>query len=325
MRSFPVKSVATTFLLVLVSTAALAGDTLTVRLKRAVTIESDSVKLSDIIDTAGTDIEFARRFGNVTLDLAPDAAAVDHSLVLAALSQAGADLDAIRFTGSGGATLERGLEINLPESARAKITALISSGYGVPAADMTLKTARLLPKPRNNDPQGLTFSDFTALDLSHLNRAKFKATLTDDMGSRTACTLTLNLAVETTVVTAAADLEAGITLTDTDIVSGRAPLTSLSGRILAATDLKGKAFKVRDAIGRDDIITDHDVSEILQIKKGAPVTLTYKTAMISIKATGTLQDDAEVGSVVQAENVDSKRSVTGRLVSKDEVEVSYAN
>jgi flagella basal body P-ring formation protein FlgA len=296
-----------------------------VKLKSRVSLNVETVRLGDLVDAEATDLDFVKRYGAVKIETADEADAIDHSTVIAALIGSGADLDGIRFLGNAGIALERGQKIELPQTVAAATATLLNSAYGVPGADLTVKSARILPKLSGDDMAGFKFSGLKADDVSDLSRSRFSVVIENDAGERSTHALFLNLSVETAVVTAASDLEAGQTLVETDYVSGRAPLKGLSGKIITANELNGKPFRVLGNVRKDETLTADSVGEIQQIKKGSPVTLSYKTGMLRIQATGTLASDAEIGATVQVENADSKRLVTGRLIAKDEVEVGYAN
>lgn len=296
-----------------------------VAFKQRASLNVETVRLRDLVDAENTALDFVKKFGDVKIEIAEDAENVDHSTVLSALLAAGADVGAIRFLGNAGVTLERGQRIDLPQNVADGVESLLNADYGVPRADVSVRSARIRPKLPSAELASLKFSGLAAEDLSDLNRSRFSVSVESENGDRASYSLFLDLSVETAVVTAAIDLEAGQSLMETDYVSGRAPLKSIPGRLVAAGDLKGRPFKTLANLRKDDVLTAERVGEVQQVKKGTPVTLSYKTGMLSIQANGVLADDAEIGATVQVENADSKRLVSGRLVKKNEVEVGYAN
>lgn len=313
-------------LLLIAAPASAEDGRLEVQFKNMVTMEEETLLVKDLVDTDNTDIEFVSRYGNLKItDLSPEADKIDQTKLIGVLITAGADIDQIMFKQGSAVKLERGQEIELTDDQSARLIAAVTGDYNVPAKDIAIESARILPKLEELALDGFKFAGIKAKDLSDLRHAKFIASVEDFDGNRTAHTVTLKLKIETPVITAAADITAGEGLTDTHYFAGRMPLDSLNGRLVSATEIKGKAIKATTEIKKGEVLTADLVKESKLIKEGSAVTLSYKTSLLNIKAQGTLLEAGEIGAEVRVENADSKRTVLGRLISQDVVEVANAN
>lgn len=305
--------------------SAWADDVLQVQFKSHITSPGNSIQLKDVIDNEHTDLEFMQRYGNMTLNaLKSDAEKIEPMQIMALLGQSGADMTKIQFKQFGSIALERGQTVELPNTLKQKIISDIAVNYGIPEQDIGFGATRVLPKLPSEQTNDLKFSQIVIHDLSHLDQVKVTAFVEDQNGHTTTHDFSVALNINTNTLTAAQDIPAGSPLQTSKYWSARSKLTELNGRILLPDAVKDKTLRTNTNIQKGAVILANAVDETQAVTRGKVVTVSYKTAQIDIKTQGTLLDDAEVGSLVRVENLESKRSVTGRLLSKDLVEVAHA-
>lgn len=302
---------------------ALSGETLKVTIRESVTLSGDSLKFSDIIDSENTDIDFVKKYGAIKVtDSQDDDARLDRTRLISLLFKAGAPVEDIRLVMSQAVDVERGQKIELKDEQHNQIIRLLGGDYGVPAADIKIGEAAILPKISDEQKQLLHFKSVKPQDLSRLSRAAFQVVMLDDDGLDRKYTLYISLGIETQVAQAQKDMSVGDVLTADDYVLGRQKLASLSGKLVQQKDIKDGTIKVIQSIDRDQILTSGLVRLAQRVKEGTTVTLSYKTAFINVKTVGVIKEGGEIGEMVRVENSDSQQTVTGRLISKDTVEVA---
>ena len=311
-------------LLVFATPTRASDDVIQVQFKTHITSAGATIPLKDMIDNDRTDLEFMQRYGNIVLtSVAAEAEQIDPAQIMALLSKSGADMTKIQFKQFGSIALERGQSVDLPSEFKQKIVNELNAMYGIPTQDVIFSNARVQPK-LPAESTNMKFSNIVLGDLTKLDQARIMATLTNTDGSSMSYDFTVALNITTTTLTAAEDIPAGTTLTDNKFWSARSTINSLSGRILLPTSVKGKLIKTTSAVAKGEVILASAVQEAHEVARGKVVTVSYKTAQIDIKTQGTLLDNAEVGALVRVENLESKRSITGRLLSEDLVEVADA-
>lgn len=318
-----------TFLLVILSlllftSHVAASDIVTVTLKGHVTMDSDRLLMRDIVDSQETDLEFIEKYGNLKINALNETTdKIDHTKLLGSLYIAGADVEQIRFRKNTSTHLERGQKIDFSTSEKAKVIKKIAQSFQIPEQDIKIEKTRLLPSLKELSLDGLKIRKLSLADFRDLNRAKMEVSVEDFDGNKTNHTLFLQLNIETPVVTASQNLEAGQSVEEKDYLVGRKKLNSLTAPLANASLMKSKTFKTVSDIKKGDVISQNLINESLIIKEGTLVTLSYKTPFLNINTQGKLLGSSEVGKLVQVENIDSKRTVTGRLLAKDLVEVAH--
>lgn len=114
----------------------------------------------------------------------------------------------------------------------------------------------------------------------------------------------------------------GETIQDEDITLKEVPENQLMGGVIVEKEaLIGTQPKSgRLLSGRP--IRSHQVTHELLLRKGALVTLTYKTTNMVLQAKGRSLDNGTLGSVVRVTNIDSNQMLEGIITSPNEVTIS---
>lgn len=300
-----------------------ADDIMKVTLKESMTLTADTVRFSDIVDADATDIEFIKKFGSLKVtDSQDEATRLDRTRLISILFKAGAPVDDIRIVMSQAVEIERGQKVALGDEQKNQILRVLAADYGVPAVDVTLGDAAILPKISDDQKMLLHFKSIKATDLKRLSRAAFRVTMLDDDGLTQEYTLYVKLGIETQIAQASKSLEPGHVLATDDYILGKQKLSGLSGKLVNIKNLGEGTIKIVSTIERDEILLANSVRLAQRVKEGSTVTLSYKTPFLHIKTVGVVKEGGEVGDVVRVENTQSQQTVTGRLISKDMVEVA---
>lgn len=311
----------------LLSSGVQAEGVVQVGLKSEIIAQARVIRLKDIIDTQVTDVEFTQQYGDLVVCEEDDEIdKISSSRLYALLLKAGADVDQINFRMNQGVFIERGQKITVTSTLANKIAQNIMSHYGVPSADVKVEDIRILPKlDASLDSDALVFKSVEASNLKSLNNSKFNVVIENPDGDMSEHEIFVKLSIETQVAIAKEALEPGTYLKSEHYVVGRQKLKSLTQKIAREKDLNSESLKVVRSIVKDEILTAEMTFKSEVVSKGAVVNLSYKTSLMTISTMGKLLDASEVGQVVHVENVDSQRTVTGRLVSKELVEVASVN
>ncbi|MBF0104831.1 MAG: flagellar basal body P-ring formation protein FlgA [Deltaproteobacteria bacterium] len=299
-----------------------AEEVLHVALKDRVVMNKDILKIRDIVDSNGTDVDFIRRYGDIKVSDDKDSFDdVDRSKLYSLLHHSGADLDGLNVRMAKGVHIERGQALDLSQDTHSKIIQVIAAAFNIPAADIRITRSRILPRVDTESLSSLYFKSVTPQDLSSMDNTKLKVVVENIDGIESEHTLYLKMQVETNVLVLKDDLEPGTTLTGEHFVEGRQKIQKLEGKIVRGGDLKNKTFKLVQKAGRDQLLIDSMIRKSVLVGDGALVTLSYKTPYLNISTQGKIRGTAEIGQVVRVENIDSARIVSGRLISPDLVEV----
>ncbi len=305
-----------------VSGESLAQERLRVTFRPSVALNENKLCIRDLVDPEQTDLDFIKEFGGISVTGDDDDSDyITRAQLYSALNTSGANLDNYNFASSGGVVVERGQKIILSQTNQDKIIATIAKGYGIAEADIVIKSARISPRFEKIDNSEPHIRRVNSMDLNRLSQAVLSVDVEDLNGDTAEHQLYLALNIETTVMVARETISAEESLTTDHFISGRQKIKSLGGKILGASQLKNKNYKTIKEVSRDAILLSDMIRESVLVKEGSAVSISYKTPYLNIKAMGKLLTSSEIGKVVRVENIDSKRTVEGKLVSQDLVEV----
>lgn len=311
----------------LFSLTSRADEPLSVLLKDKVRVENNRITLNDLINEDGTDVEFVQRYGKVPLSsLGEQEQKITQTKLLALLYKSGVDVSNIRFKNSANIELERGQEVTLPPSFKSRLSKDLSRTYNIPLEAITLGLARVLPALKDPDYQLMQIKKILPRDLKNLARAHFEIHVQNLDGEVVSHDLYLALKINVSAYTAKEFLSSGSTVTTQDFTRGKILLTALDRRLASPNTMASNvSYKLTREIPQNGLLMENMLREISLVEEGSAVVLSYKTPMLRVQTQGKLLESAEIGKMVRAENMDSKRSVTGVLVAKDLVEVSHVN
>lgn len=311
----------------LFSLTSRADEPLSVLLKDKVRVENNRITLQDLIDEDGTDVEFVQRYGKMPLSsLNEQEQKITQTKLLALLYKSGVDVNNIRFKNAANIELERGQEVTLPPSFKSRLSKDISRTYNIPLEGITLGLARILPALKDPNYQLMQIKKILPRDLKNLARAHFEIHVQNLDGQIMSHDLYLSLKINVSAYTAKEFLSSGSTVTTQDFTRGKILLTTLGERLANPNAMAANvSYKLTREIPQNGMLLENMLREINLVEEGSAVMLSYKTPMLRVQTQGKLLESAEIGKMVRAENMDSKRSVTGVLIAKDLVEVSHVN
>lgn len=323
MKQFLITTLILLFVFLIIVTVPLQADEIMrIALKDRIVMKTDLLKIKDIVNNDQTDISFIRRYGDIKISDDKDVFdKINSSRLYSILHNHGADLDNLRFKTNTGVHIERGQDIELNKHGHKKVLQLISSSFNIPQTDIEIVRSRILPRTAKESLSSLYFKSLKPIDLSRLDNAKLKAVVENIEGVESTHTLYLKLNIETSVLVVNESLIPGTTLRSEHFTAGRQKIDKLNGKIIRSKDLNNKTFKLVNEVSKNDILLDSMLRKSVLINEGTLVTLSYKTPYLSISTLGKVHGSAEIGQIVRVENIDSKRIVTGKLVSPDLVEV----
>lgn len=313
----------TTILALMMALPAAAAEPTQIGVSTHVVMKTDRLLLRDVLDPAETDVDFMSDHGGlVVLDEKDDSEVITKTQLYTVLMTAGINLEDLHIRMDRSVNIERGQKLELNEATHKKVVQQIVEKFGIPAQDVKIESAKILPRIEKDANDSVFFKSVRILDVDKLNNSKFIAVTENIDGIEKEHTLFLNLKIETTVAQIKHDAEVDDALIEDDIVYGRKELDTLTGKIFTKKIANGKSYKLNNAILKDNVLMIDDVRESLLVGEGVMVTLTYRSSGLSISTLGMLQTSGEIGQIVRVENIDSQRIVKGRLVSADEVEVA---
>lgn len=315
------------FILILLFATSFSGEVsaqerLRVTFRPSVALNENKLFIRDLVDPDQTDLDFIKEFGSVSVtDDEDDSDYISRAQLYSALNTSGANLSAYNFSSTGGVAVERGQKIELSKTNQDKIVAAIAKGYGITETDIVIKSARISPRFEKVDNSEPHIRRINSMDLNRLSQAVLSVDIEDLNGETAEHKLYLALNIETTVMVARETIGAEESITPDHFISGRQKIKSLGGKVLSVSQLKNKNFKTVKEVSRDAVLLNDMIRESVVVKEGSPVSISYKTPFLNIKAMGKLLMASEIGKVVRVENIDSKRTIEGKLVSQDLVEV----
>lgn len=168
------------------------------------------------------------------------------------------------------------------------------------------------------NPEATQVSDFIL--LTHGGR--FKCILEDQSSSPLLQTeLTGRLIIYHEVPVLVRSINSGETIREEDITIKEIPENQITGGVIVEKNaLIGTQPKSgRLLSGRP--IRPHQITHELLLRKGALVTITYKTTNMVLQAKGRSLDHGKLGSVVRVTNIDSNQTLEGVVSSPHEVTI----
>lgn len=315
----------TAFYILLINITSYAEGITRIVIKNNYNLETTKVYLKDILDADYTDSMFIEKFGNIVVSgIKDESDKLDKSKLLTVLYKAGVDVDNLSIVMSSSVTLNRGQVIPKNDTLESKIKNILFTKYNIPKSDVKVEKTRILPKlVIDEDNQDLLkFKKVYAVDLSNLKNAKFGVVIQNFNGDKKQYYLFVHLNINTNVLTSAEDLSVGTQVTSKEVFTARKKLSSLEGKILNIKIASDDIYKAVKNINRDEIIYSDEIKKSEIVKEGTLVTLSYNSSVIRITTQGKLSQNGEVGELVAVVNNDSNRVITGRLMSKNLVEVS---
>lgn len=318
-----VLSQVTIFVLIFTSYFVLASDALKVSFKDRVVLRSETLRMSDVIESKETDIDFVRRYGEIKIsdDKSSDEK-ISRSHLYSLLHQAGANLENLQIRMGQGISVERGQLIQVDSQTSNKLINVLSSEYNIPKNDIEVVKTRIFPRLSESSLSSAYFRTVKKIDLSRPHNAKYMVQVEDIDGVASSHTLFVSFEIETPVLMAKEGLEEGATLNTEHFILGRQKIKSLRGKLMPQKDFKNYTFKYKKGIKKDEVLLLDMVRQSVLVNEGSLVTISYKTPYLTISTIGKLHDTGEIGQVVRVENIDSNRIVKGRLISPDLVEVA---
>jgi flagella basal body P-ring formation protein FlgA len=312
-----------TSLLLLTTLPVFAEGVIQVGLKASISKPVGALYVRDIVDPDRTDMDFVKTYGAIKVcEEESSCDNIDQTRLFSMLYQAGAPVGRIRFLMTGPVKVEQGQKIEIAAQWLGKIRESLSS-YGLSAADIQASQGAVMPN-LTAAPADLIVTDVVPQDLTKLSRAVFSVRLKDSEGSENTYTLYTNIHIQAPALMTTVAASESDSFGEDKYISGRQELTTLAQPLLSSSEINGKSLKFSRNIAANTIITRDMVRESEVVKGGSLVMISYVSPSISIKMQGKLVDESEVGSMVQVENMDSKQTLTGKLIAKDRVEVASA-
>lgn len=313
-----------TLMIVLQASVSEASDFAVVQLKNHVVMKTENLKLKDILDDTGTDIEFMAKHGDVVvLNGDESTETISRSDLYAILMKEGIDLDSVSIKMDHSVSVERGQTIELNDGAKKKLLDALTKSYGIPPSDIKIESVKILPKIPDTKDSATFFTGIDVLDVSKTSNAKFVATVENADGIESEHNLFVRLTVETSVAQLKEDMQSGASINEESVVYGRKKLETLTDKLFVKSMSQGKSFKLINSVRKDGVLMASDVAESILVAEGSLVTITFRGSGLNISTLGKLQTSGEIGQLVKVENVDSQRIVSGILISSDEVEVAH--
>jgi len=310
-----IRTLVRTFLLMLALTGAAAAQSARPALRGSVTVDSDLVRIGDLVENAGA-------VANIPIFRAPDlgtTGAVSTDRIVEAISAH--QLIDIDTRGLADVVVTRASRAIKPQQISASIAQALSRRYGLGAPqnlslnfDLPVHTLQVEPSATG---------DLQVLSLAYDPRSsRFDVTL--DLPSSTVLHRQLvrfaGLAIETVeAVTAAHPIERGDVLQASDLTIVRRPKSQAGGLV----DMNGAiGLATRHQLRPGQPIAAADLMKPQIVQRNDTVTLTYEAPGLTLTLRGQAQDAGALGDAISVLNPQTKRVVHGVVSGPDQVSVS---
>ena len=310
----------------LASLSARAAGTVTIALRPKTAVDGSRVVVADVAEVTGTPAELVARVRAVDLGPAPDPRfprQVSREHVALRLRQERLDGHTIAWSGAAQTRVARQTN-RVPGMALAQeAAAQVRKALPWPDEDLVVEVQRapsdLLVVGSTHD---LTYR--VSLPPGRRVLGTVSARVAVSRGRRVLATagVVLNVRVFQGMVVATRPIARGERLTKDNVRVQRVELTSATDRAL--TDL-------REALGREakhdvrrfDFVTRRAVVAARVVQRGGIVTLVAVGPGLRISAKGAALQDGAVGQTIGVRNIDSKKTVYGRVVDGSTVQVTF--
>ncbi|MDR2947389.1 MAG: flagellar basal body P-ring formation chaperone FlgA [Candidatus Adiutrix sp.] len=163
---------------------------------------------------------------------------------------------------------------------------------------------RFVPQPSSN-PTYLSGAFFFNVDGQDAGRVRVTAQV--------------DLSIEALV--AARPLNKGQILDEADLSLTFIPYSQAKGALTALEAALGSTLKVNLSAG--DPLKDRNLAKSLMVQRGDLVTLVAQQGALTITASGQAKEGGALGDTISILNLSSKKTVTGRIIGPDQVEIVF--
>lgn len=266
--------------------------------------------------------ELAQALGRVDLGPAPEAgrqvvlrrAQLEQRLVASRLnlSEAAWTLPVeLRLIGRGQElsedTLRQTLEKYLAETEpyRSGRFELVSVNFGsLPGLPPGQVNYRFVPQSSSN-PTYLSGAFFFSVDGKEVGRARVSTQI--------------DLTIEALVVTRS--LAKGHILDEADLSLTMVPYSQAKGALTDPAVAMGSTLRTNLTAG--DPVKDRNLTKSVMVRRGDMVTIIAQQGGLTVTASGQAKQDGALGDTISIMNLNSKKTVTGRVVGPDRVEIVF--
>ncbi len=299
--------------LCVLAASAARSQTPTVRLKPIVTVESDVVRLSDLIDGAGTDVAV---FG------APQPGSsgqISASRIIAAAREHG--VSGVEASGLTSITVRRaGRRITADEISQAVTRALIAEHQLNADLEVELNAGQFETTVESAATQPLQIRNLSYNGAS----GRFEAFYVVP-GSRALelnpGRIVGNVADVMRVPVLARPILRGDVVAASDITIERRRRSELAGDVFVdPAKIVGNA--ARRPLPRGTLLREADIQRPEVVEKNASVTMTYEGPGLQLTMRGKALAGGAIGEVIQVQNVNSKRTVEATVTGPNRVAVT---
>ncbi|MDR2339207.1 MAG: flagellar basal body P-ring formation chaperone FlgA [Deltaproteobacteria bacterium] len=133
--------------------------------------------------------------------------------------------------------------------------------------------------------------------------------------------VTAQIDLQVAALLAARDLPRGHILSEEDLTEGLAPFTKAKGALTQVSQATGQTLKVSIRAGNP--VHDRDLERTFMVTKGETVTIIAQSGGLKVTALGEARENGALGQTISVINLDSKKSVSGRVIGPGQVEVMF--
>jgi flagella basal body P-ring formation protein FlgA len=292
--------------------------TLTPTLKRAVTVESDVVRLADLIDNAGP-------AGSTAIFRAPDLGETGPVAAKRVLDAARArDVTGVDSRDISEVMVTRASRSITPKDFEASIVQAIANQYAIPTGNLALSFDRDM---RTLQVEPTVTGDLQIVRLSYEPRSgHFEATL-DLPGSGVVRRTPLRFSGTATETVEAAmlvrPLARGEIIRQSDLTTARRPKAEAGNDGFSSVGA-AVGFAVRNNLQTGQMLRPTDFMKPELVQRNETVTLVFEVPGIMLTVRGKALEAGAEGDFISVQNVQSKRSVQGTVTGVGTVTVAAA-
>ena len=217
----------------------------------------------------------------------------------------------LRLTGQGQALTEEVLRLALEkylaetEPYRSGSYRIINLNFGsLPILPPGRAGYRFVPQSSSN-PGYLAGNFFFAIDGKEVARARVTAQI--------------DLNVE--AVVAARAMPKGHIIAETDLSLSMVPYAQAKGALTDTALAAGATLKAGLAAG--DPVRDRNLAKSLMVRRGEMVTIIAQQGSLTVSASGQAKQDGALGDTITITNLNSKKTVTGKVIGPSQVEIIF--
>ena len=318
--------VLTCFLILALCCQAGADETTITKISilKKVEIDKEKIKLGDIADIEGQDIEKVEKLKKIFIGRAPlpgKTRRVDNNYIVVRLKQNNVDFSTIHLKPQRETLVSRSFIKITKEEIEKIVTESLSSIFPFEMDKVNIKKIdisddAIVPKGK------FTYKITPPANTDFLGNVPLSVFLYIDGEYQKRVYATLKVELITDVVVAVRPLRRNFTITDLDIKTVKMDMANLpSNAVLNSKDVIGK--KLTHAVSAGTILRTDLLDLPPMVNRNDIVVIIAETENFRITTIGESQESGNLGDMIRVINLDSKKEVYAKIIDSTSVKIDF--